>query len=591
MLRGFRWQFLALILATILFVISLLSRTSSDSAGDVIPSIEPTIQTPPSPVVPSSPTPLISQPQPTQSSFLFGDGIPTYREALVGNVQRLNPLLAGLNPVDQDITALIFEGLIRINQYGEPEPALAREWVISFDGLEYVFILRDDILWQDGVPFTADDVVFTMSLLSAPDFPGPESLRAFWRTVEVEKLGEHMVRFRLAQRLGSFLDALRIGILPYHALQGTPASALTGHRFNLTPVGTGPYQLEAIRAEGDRIRAVDLRVSPVYRVRPGVESPLALERISFRLFDTFNQVTQALEAGEVDGYAARSRVERLPLLAVRGDFASHTTIEPALGVIIFNWTNDDLPYFRDMRVRQALQTGLERTSIIERHLLNLAVRADSPLLQNSWAYASGLPWPAYSIDVARSLLDRANVRLVVPEGEDASQRPAVRFSFTILTVSDPALVNVAQEIATQWDQLNINAEVEAVDQTLFFERLQSGDFGAALVELSMSGSADPDVYAFWHQGQYPDGLNYGGANDRPTSEQLERARADADGTNRIQHYRLFQQEFIERAVAIPLYYPLYTYVVTDRLEGLQLGFIASPPDRFLTIQDWRIAAP
>lgn len=592
MLRGFRWQFLALILAAILFVISLLTRTPSNDGGPVvISSAGPSIQTETSPVIPPSPTLPASQPTVSQPAPVFADGIPTYREALIGDVRRLNPLLAGLNPVDQDITSLIFEGLIRINQYGEPEPALAREWVISFDGLEYVLTLRDDVLWQDGEPFTADDVIFTMSLLSAPDFPGPESVGTFWRTVEVEKLGQHMVRFRLAQRLGSFLDALRVGILPVHALQGTPPEALAGHRFNLTPIGTGPYQLEAFRTDGDRIRAVDLRVSPVYRTRPGLESPLALERISFRLYDSFDQVVRALESGEVDGYAARSRGERLSLLAVRGDFGSYTTIEPVLGVIMFNWTDDNLPYFRDMRVRQALQTGLERTSIIERHLLNLAVRADSPLLQNSWAYAADLPWPAYSVETARSLLDRANIRPVVPEGEEASEQPAARFAFSILTLNDPALVNVAQEIATQWDQLNVDAEVEAVDQATFLERLESGQFGAALVELSMSGSADPDVYAFWHQGQYPDGLNYGGANDRPTSEQLERARSDADGTNRIQHYRLFQQEFIQRAVAIPLFYPLYTYVITDRLQGLQLGFVASPQDRFLTIQNWEIAAP
>src|SRR5690606_28750419 len=147
-------------------------------------------------------------------------GIVTFREGLVGPVLRLNPLLAELNPAERDITSLIYEGLTDTNEYGEPVPDLAREWVISANGLEYIVTLRDDVLWQDGIPFTAEDVVYTMSLLRSPDFPGPEALGEFWRTVETEQLDSHLVRFRLTQPLGSFLEKLSIGILPHHALAG-----------------------------------------------------------------------------------------------------------------------------------------------------------------------------------------------------------------------------------------------------------------------------------------------------------------------------------------------------------------------------------
>ena len=155
-----------------------------------------------------------------------GGEVVTFSEALIGHVQRLNPILASLNPVDADITGLIFEGLTRINAYGEPEPALAERWVISADGLEYTVFLRQDVLWQDGVPFTAADVDYTMSLLRSPDFPGAEDLNTFWRTVETQVLGQHLVRFRLTQPLGTFLDKLKIGILPEHALRGTGAAQI-----------------------------------------------------------------------------------------------------------------------------------------------------------------------------------------------------------------------------------------------------------------------------------------------------------------------------------------------------------------------------
>ncbi|HRF94334.1 MAG TPA: hypothetical protein PLZ51_04030, partial [Aggregatilineales bacterium] len=72
----------------------------------------------------------------------------------------------------------------------------------------------------------------------------------------------------LAQPLATFPEAMRIGILPEHALRGTNASQLATHPFNLAPIGTGAYQLEAIRVEAGVIRTVDLRVSPNYRLRP-----------------------------------------------------------------------------------------------------------------------------------------------------------------------------------------------------------------------------------------------------------------------------------------------------------------------------------
>ena len=93
-------------------------------------------------------------------------------------------------------------------------------------------------------------------------------------------------------------------------------------------------------------------------------------------------------------------------------------------------------------------------------------------------------------------------------------------------------------------------------------------FGAAIVELSMKGSADPDVYEFWDADQYPDGKNYGGVDDRHIAEDLERARGDYSGINRAIRYHNFQVDFVSRAIAIPLYYPLYTYAVAGKVAGV-----------------------
>ncbi len=594
MLRGYRWQLLALLLSAVLFVVSLALRSSEPT-----PDLPPTVTSAPSD---ASPTPDNIVLPPTAIPDI--QAVPTaapassngsYREALVGKIQRLNPLLTQLNPVDRDISSLIFEGLTKTNSYGEPVPALAERWLISSDGLQYVMFLRQDVLWQDGVPFTATDVSYTMSLLRSPDFPGDPALGSFWRTVETEQLGDYLIRFTLAQPLGNFLDRLQIGILPEHALRGTTAAQIATHPFNLTPIGTGPYQLEGLHtSDGINVDEADLRAAPVYKQRPeGQQHAFALDRVSFKLYPTPDDAIKALQDGAVDGFAARDRSERGPLFNVanNADLDTHNALEATLGVIIYNWQKDS--FFKDQRVRAALETGIDRTSTIERTMSNTASEANSPLMPGSWAYLPNLQWPAYNPDLARQLLQSAAERLQRANTDaQATEEPTATngavFSFTILTPNDPALVSLCNEIATQWSQLNLQVAVDAVDANTYQSRLTAHDFDAALVEYSLGGSADPDVYTFWHEGQYPDGKNYGGVADTRISELLEKARQDPFGINRVGYYQDFQREFVARAVALPLYNPLFTFVTAPKVQGIQLGFIASPADRFRNIGDWSI---
>ncbi|NDJ59698.1 MAG: hypothetical protein GYB67_01155 [Chloroflexi bacterium] len=598
MLRGFRWQIAALLLSASLFLASLLLRSTDPNTPDAPPTPSPTAQSTPITAAPTTAPAVVAVVDsipPAEPRF----DVPTYREALIGQVQRLNPLLADLNPVDRDITALIFEGLVGTNAFGEPTPLLAERWQITADNHEYIVFLRDDVRWHDGTPFTAADVVYTMSLLRSPDFPGPADLYDFWRTVETERLDTHVVRFRLTQPLGTFLDKLRVGILPEHALRGTTADLLIDHPFNLTPIGTGPYQRESLRAGPDgQVEIVDLRAAPVYRQRAGVgddafpEDAFSIERVRFHIYDTFDAARQALQTGAVDGLATRDYSQRLPLAGDANRYALdlHTQIEPTLGVIIFNWAAEDVDFFADRRVRVALATGLDLSSLIERNLDNQAVLANSPLMPGSWAYRNDLPHHDYDPEAARRLLESTS-QLFTIESEDAAADEAAAaplFTFSILVPDEPALIALTEEIGAQWDSLNLDVTVEAVDSATYLMRLDQGDFDAALVEYALGGSADPDVYAFWHENAYPDGQNYGGVTDRLISEMLEKARTDPYGVNRIIEYHRFQRDFVERAIALPLYYPLFTVATARHVDGIQLGFIGSPADRFRNIHEWSL---
>lgn len=597
--------------------------TAEAQADPPTPTLEPITEpaTDATPEAPSEATPEptaepVSAPDQPESAPTAADIAPAAQqvlvEALVGKIRKLNPLLATYNPVDRDITSLIFEGLTATNAYGEIVPRLAESWRVSDDGLQVIVTLRQDVLWHDGVPFTADDVVFTMRLLSAPDFPGAAELRDFWRTVEVERLDQHTVRFRLTQPLASFPDLLRIGIVPEHVLRGVTGETLAQHPFNLDPIGTGPYQFEALTASSGTLDGVQLVLAPVFRQRADGATGYMLERIVFRTYPTAEAALDAYAANEVNSVgiippALRERVQQLPGLSL------YTGIAPQLGVLIYNWERDSVGFVRNPRIRLALAHAIDRAALVGEHLAGSAVLADSPLLPNSWAYKPAA-WPSYDLDRARQLMETAgNVFEAptatpegtpaegepAPEGEAPAEQPEATLTPTveptaiptrammILVPRDPALEALAADIAAAWGQLGFDAGVEPVTPEELPARLEAGEFDMALVELSFEPYADPDPYVFWHQGQHEDGQNYGAMDDRRISEMLELARREPQGVNRAYYYTRFQELFAQRAPALPLYYPLITYGADARLEGVQIGFLSTAADRFRNIGEWR----
>ncbi len=590
MLRGFRWQLAFLVAAIILLGVAIILMPKG--------AVEEPPPPPPATVTPQpalAPTPL-----PPQAA----ETVATFREGLIGQVRRLNPLFVDLNPVDRDITGLIFEGLVGTNAYGEYVPALAEAWSISADGLEYVFRLRQDVLWQDGLPFTADDIVATIALLQMPGDVFPTTLTDFWRTVELEYLDAHTVRFRLAQPLAAFLDYARIGLLPAHVFDGLAPEQIISHPFNLSPIGTGPYQLENLAAGEGGITAVTLRAAPVYRQRAAGQQGYLIERLVFRLFRDQDAALVAWQQAELDGLGGLDPAASASL-GQSGFGQTFITLEPTVGVVLFNWESDHTRALRDQRTRRALIMGADRQGLINRHLSGYAVLADSPLIPGSWAYRQPSNWPAYDPMTAAELLAVVEFALPAPEPTEASENtpaetdvtpaptatPPPDYTFTLLCRDDPVQSALAADLAAQWSQLGIRVVPENVPEAQFQERLVMGQFDAALTELSLSPRADPDPYVFWHQGQYPDGQNYGGINDRRSSELLERARRDPNGLHRAAYYSEFQQVFADRSLALLLYYPVYHYTVRTAVTGVQLGALSTPADRFRNMAEWALTGP
>ena len=596
MLNGLRAPLLALFLAVALLAAVIALRLSESSIRPQ-PAATPVTQALPSATpLPTRVSAELSTAPPRPAAALPPIEQGVLREALIAPscILKLNPLLAGFNQADRDVTALIFEGLMKTDAYGNAVPSLAASPPrISNDGLTYVFTLREDVRWHDGEPFTSADVVFTIGLMQAEDFSGSPDLRNFWRTVEVDALDAQTVRFKLAQPLATFLDYLRIGILPEHALRGVTGRTLITHPFNLNPIGTGAYQFERLLSDGVRLRGVRLRAAPTFAARPEAAEGYTLRQLDLICYPTWEEARAAFERGEV---SSLSEVPSAVVQSLRAlPLTLYTAYKPAIGAVIYNWASDSAPFFRDLRFRQALARSVDRAALVTRFMADRAVVANTPILPSSWAYAPEVSCPSYDPDApeaaARSL---AQVRITppppkrdpsVPEAAQPPQHPSYRFQ--LLLSDDAAQAALGQAVAEAWRALGLGVEVVVIDRVTFRERLANGSFEAALVELDLAPSADPDPYSVWGQVPSEGGLNFGRLNDRRISELLEAARQTTDGSARVALYAEFQRLFCDRAAALILYYPIYYYGVDTRLSGVQLGFVSQPADRFRTLGAWR----
>ncbi len=495
----------------------------------------------------------------------------TYTEGLAGIPQFINPLLAHYNQVDQDLTVLIFNGLTRSDGTGNLEPDLAKSWTVSDDGLAYIFKLRQDVRWQDGQPFTADDVLFTIDLMQDPDFPGVPYLGNLWQTVIAEKLDDYTIRFRLPEPFPAFADFTTIGILPEHRLKDMPARDLLSHPFNFKPVGTGPFMLDEINAEFAR-----LSVNPFYT---GPKPRLA--HLEFRFYRSYQETIAAYQAGEVQGISDIPP-QAMPMVQDIESLNLYTARLSGYEIIYLNLQAPErAPFFQEVEVRQALVHALDRQAIIDQALHGQGLVATGPIRPWSWAYNPQQPVVEFDLVQANALLAEAG--WVDSDGDGLRDKEGRSLAFDLLTSDDPARIKVAEAVSQQWQQVGISATVEVVGAGLG-ERLVQHDFQAALAEVLVTG--DPDPYPLWHLSQIEGGQNYAGWRNDEASMLLESARMVTDKGTRNDFYFEFQRIFAEEAPSIVLFYPVYTYGVSQEVFEVQLAPMTNPSDRFRTLPNW-----
>ncbi|HEY3335188.1 MAG TPA: ABC transporter substrate-binding protein [Candidatus Limnocylindrales bacterium] len=525
-----------------------------------------------------------------------------YREGVVGVPESVTPISAR-NRAERSLVGLVFSGLVRMGPDNTLEPDLAESWKLSDDGKTWTFHIREDARWQDGVPVTADDVLYTVGALKDPDASGGRS--SSWAEVEATAVDAKTVTFRLATPVGSFLAAAAEPLLPSHLLKDVPYAGIATSDFARLPVGSGPFGL----AELDQAHAVLL---PAHELLPPAETPAPtaaasvdslatpipspsvsgplpfIERIELTFFADDSAAVAALQAGDIDAVAGLA-----PDQAARAAGTTGVTRirypTTTLSTILLN-LRPSHPELRDVRVRKALLSAIDRDALVRDVLGGDGTVADALVPPTSWAYdAESVGVVRFDAADASSQLKAAGWTKVA--GAWAKPRSKVPYELELLSVpatANPRLASIAGYVRDAWTRLGFKVTLVEKPAAALAADLRGGTFTASVLDIMMG--LEPDLFPLLASSQVrASGSNLTGFQDAALDALLEAARKPGDQAARVAAWKALLAAIAARQPMLPLAWGEES-MFTIGVDGITPTLIGDTGDRYWDVLAWRLAA-
>lgn len=503
----------------------------------------------------------------------------TLVEGIVGTPRFVNPVLA-ITRADHDISALVYSGLMRLNEDGELINDLAEKIELSEDKRTYHITTKEGLRFHDGSSLTARDVAFTIGLIQNADLKSP--LRGAWEGVIVEELGERELNIVLEEPYAPFMENFTIGILPRAIWDELPIEQLPFSQHNTEPVGSGPYMVvDSLRNKSGLINAYKLQAFAEANREPNITT------IVFNFYLNEEQLMKALEKGEIAGTPSLT-TEQLSLLNT-DDFKIVETPLPRTFAIYFNQNKS--PALRDNFVREALEAAINREALVADVLGGRGIPIDSPVptgfltLQSSSTSLADAP--ADPTRILQSGGWQKNDEGVWQKdiGEDT-----VTLSVTLTTSNTPLFEATARHIAESWEALGVDVQIDQFEQADLVQGIiRPRDFQALLFGADVGRTAD--LYPFWHSSQKDDpGLNIAQYTNISADKLLNDLR---DTTEPAEESRLANELIAtiqSDTPAIFLFVPNFTYVIDTNVVLTPFTKLGKPSERFANVADWHITS-
>lgn len=449
---------------------------------------------------------------------------------------------------------------------------------ISKDGLTLTYHLRKGVLWQDGAPFSADDVIFSWQQVMNPNNAVPSRL-GYEDINRIDKLDDHTIVVHLKKPFAPFVATFftmsntTYGIIPKHLLRGL-------HDLNRTdyankPIGTGPFMVAAY----DKGSLIKFVANPHYW-----RGPPKLKEIDYRFIGNDNTAATLIKTHEIDFYyrAASSLAPSLRDIPGTRVVLSPFTRFTDLGF------NAGTPALSDVRVRKALAYGTDRDELIAKVTQGVSMPADSDQPPYLWAHDPKVTTYPYAPARAEALLDAAGWT----KGADGMRsRDGQLLQLTLVGFTGSAVVTGAETvIQRQWRQLGVDAAIKNYPSDILYQAQasggieQNGKFDVA-VEQWANGIDPDDSILFRCDLAPPHGWNI----YHFCSHELDAAEAAAlshyDQSVRKAQYAKVQEIITDQLPILVLWFERDQHVVNTDFKNFKPAHASTP---FWNTWEWEI---
>jgi len=401
----------------------------------------------------------------------------------------LNPII-GTQTVDTDLAMFWSGHLFNYSDENQYVPELAADVPtlqnggISKDGLTITYRLRRGVLWQDGAPFTADDVIFSWRQVMNPRNFVP-SRQGYNDIDTIEKKDPYTIVVHLKKRYAPFVATFftmsntTYGIIPKHLLDQYPD--VNRVDYNNKPVGTGPF-IVAAYDKGSSIRFV---ANPHYW-----RGPPKLKEIDYRFIGNDNTALTLVKTHEVDFYY---RAAQALAPSLRGIPGTKVVLSPftRFSDLGFNAGN---PILADVRVRKALAYGTNRDELIAKVTEGVNMPADSDQPPYGWAHDPNVTRYDYDPARAEDLLGQAGW---TPGADGIRRKNGQPLQLALVGFTGSATVTSAEAvIQRQWRALGVDVQIKNYPSDILYAPQgesgveQTGKFDVAFEQ--WANGIDPD---------------------------------------------------------------------------------------------------
>ncbi|MEM6548160.1 MAG: peptide ABC transporter substrate-binding protein [Pseudomonadota bacterium] len=521
----------------------------------------------------------------------------------------LNPYLSG-GTKETHASSIVIEPLARYDETGALVPWLAEEIPtvdnggVAEDLKSITWRLKEGLLWSDGTPVTAEDVVFSGEYCVHPE--GGCSSASFFTDVEsFEAIDPRTVKisFSVAKPFpyGPFVgsEAPVIQKAQFENCMGAKAPECTEQNFS--PIGTGPFKVAEFRAND----------TVVYEMNENFreEGKPAFKTVLFKGGgDAASAARSVLETGEFD-YAWNLQVEPEILQAMEA--AGKGTLVNSFGTsverLMVNFTNPDPelgeergtiahphPFLVDPAVRKALSLAIDRQILVDAGY-GPAGQVTCNVLPAPAIYASTTndACKTQDIDAANKLLDDAGW---APGGDGVREKDGVRLSILYQTSTNSVRQGTQALIKQMWSQIGVETELRNIDASVFFGGDQSSPdtFQKFFADIEMYTNnfpgADPEQYmANWHSSEVPSPDNqWLGDNmprfQNPEYDALVAELATTAGLDaRAEIAKKMNDMLVTEGAMIPLIHRGNVSAISNKLAGVRMN---SWDSEMWNIKDW-----